>query len=78
MAKPGEGEGSLGRREKAGVRKQNRKTDGDWTPGGQNRNIRVHIKRILLSKKNNKDFHFHHDHDVNDYAEKQRYAGNSY
>ena len=63
MAKSGEGEESLGRREKAGVRKQNRKTDGDWTPGGQNRNIRVHIKRILLSIQNNKDFHFHQDHD---------------
>lgn len=44
--------GSLGRSAKAGVRKQNRKTDGDWTPGGQNKSIRVNIKRILLKMKN--------------------------
>ena len=48
MAKPGEGEGSFGRREKAGVRKQNRKTDGDWTPGGL-----LQIKTILLKMQDN-------------------------
>ena len=67
--------GSLGRRKKAGVRKQNRKTDGDWTPGGQNKSIRVNIKRILLKMKNNKKCNFHQD---NTNAEKQRYDGNTY
>ena len=51
--------GSLGRSAKAGVRKQNRKTDGDWTPGGQNKSITVNKKRILLKMRNNKKYNFY-------------------